>query len=101
MNFSDNEKYAVLAILSLIMEADTIIHPKEVEFMDEMMRRLSISVHDLDHIEVNDLNLLKTAIMAMPLHKQEAAKEWFHAMAEVDGNVDPREIEIINKIFIA
>ena len=101
MNFSDNEKYAILTILSLIMEADTIIHPKEVEFMDEIMKLLNIKVYDLDHMDTDDLHLWKTTIKAMPLNKQQTAKKLFHAMAEVDGNVDPREIEIINKIFLS
>ena len=99
MEFTDSEKYAVVAILMLIMEADTIIHPKEVEFMDEMMDRLNIRVHDLDHMEMDDLALSKIAILAMSLDKQQVVKSWFQTMVEVDGNIDPRETEVINQIF--
>lgn len=99
MEFTDSEKYAVVAILMSIMEADTIIHPKEVEFMDEMMDRLNIRVHDLDHMEMDDLGLAKKAILAMPLDKQQVVKSWFQTMAEVDGNIDLRETEVINQIF--
>lgn len=99
MEFSVNEKYAVITILMSIMEADTIIHPKEIEFMDEMMDRLNILVHDLDHMEIDDLILSKIVILAMPLDKQQVVKSWFQTMVEVDGNIDPRETEVINQIF--
>ena len=100
MMFTDNEKYAVIAILTLIMEADTIIHPKEVEFMDEMMERLNICINDLDHMEMNDLHLCKKIILTMTRNKQEIVKGLFQKMAEIDGIIDPRETDIINQIFI-
>lgn len=99
MKFTDNEKYAIIAILTSIMEADTIIHPKEVEFMDEIMKELNISIHDLDHMEVIDSTLSKAAILAMPSEKQQVVKTWFQTMVEVDGDIDPRETEVINQIF--
>lgn len=100
MEFTDNEKYAIIAILTSIMEADTIIHSKEIEFMDEMMEKLNIRVNDLDHMEINDLNLFKTNILAMSLNKQQIVKDWFQTMAEIDGNIDSRETDVINQIFM-
>ena len=100
MEFTDNEKYAIIAILTSIMEADTIIHSKEIEFMDEMMEKLDIHVNDLDHMEINDLNLFKTNILAMSLNKQQIVKDWFQTMAEIDGNIDSRETDVINQIFM-
>lgn len=101
MEFTDNEKYTIIAILTLIMEADTIIHSKEIEFMDKMMERLNIRVNDLDHMEINDLNLVKTNILAMPLNKQQIVKDWVQTMAEIDGNIDSREADVINQIFMS
>lgn len=100
MEFTDNEKYAIIAILTSIMEADTIIHTNEIEFMDEMMEKLNIRVNDLDHMEINDLNLFKTNILAMSLNKQRIVKDWFQTMAEIDGNIDSRETDVINQIFM-
>ena len=99
MEFSNDEKYAIMAILTLIMEADAITHPKEIEFMDEMMQTLGISVRDLDCMETVDLSLAKRTVLAMSSPKQQAAKHWFHRMAEADGNVDPRETHIVDEIF--
>ena len=78
------------------MEADTIVHPKEIEFMNTMMRRLDIRISDLDHMEMKDLTLSKTIIQAMPPQKQKIVKEWFLTMAQVDGYIDPRETKVIN-----
>ena len=91
MEFTDNEKYAIIAILTSIMEADRIVHSKEIEFMDEMMEKLNIRVNDLDHMEINDLNLFKTNILTMSLNKQQIVK---------DCNIDSRETDVINQIFM-
>lgn len=100
MEFTDNEKYAIIAILTSIMEADTIIHSKEIVFMDKMMEKLNIRVNDLDHMEINDLNLFRTNILAMSLNKRQIVKDWFQTMAEIDGNIDFRETDVINQIFM-
>ena len=42
-----NEKYAIVNILSQIMKADGIIHPKEEEFMDKVYSDLGITDLDL------------------------------------------------------
>lgn len=100
MEFTDNEKYAIIAILTSIMEADRIVHSKEIEFMDEMMEKLNIRINDLDHMEINDLNLFKTNILAMSLNKQQIVKDWFQTMAKIDGNIDSRETDVINQILM-
>ena len=82
------------------MEADRIVHSKEIEFMDEMMEKLNIRVNDLDHMEINDLNLFKTNILTMSLNKQQIVKDWFQTMANIDGNIDSRETDVINQIFM-
>ena len=99
MDFTNNEKYAIITILSLIMEADTIVHPKEIEFMNIMMKRLNIRISDLDHMEMSDLTLSKTIIQAMSPQKQKIVKEWFQTMAQIDGYIDPRETNVINSTF--
>jgi uncharacterized tellurite resistance protein B-like protein len=92
------EKYAIINILSAIMEADTIIHPKEIEYMNNIMQRLQIVVSDLDHMEIRDFALEKQVIKSMDIEKQQEAIALFHEMAEIDGFVDPRELELISSI---
>ncbi len=99
MEFTVNEKYAIVAILELIMRADAVVHPKEVAFMDQVMQQLDISIHDLDHMEMTDFHSIRETLHAMASPQQETAKEWFLKMAEADGSIDPREQDVINRIF--
>ena len=92
------EKYAIINILSTIMEADTVIHPKEIEYMNSIMEKLQIVVSDLDHLEIKDFMLDKQIIREMTSNKRLEAMDIFRRMAEVDGYVDSREIDVINSI---
>lgn len=97
-DFTLTEKYAIINILSAIMEADTVIHPKEVEYMNSVMESLQIVVSDLDHLEIRDFRLDRQIIRDMPTDKRTEAMGLFRKMAEVDGYVDSREIDVINSI---
>lgn len=98
-DFTLTEKYAIINILSAIMEADTVIHPKEVEYMNSVMESLQIVVSDLDHLEIQDFWLDRQIIRDMPSDKRTEAKKLFMEMAECDGYVDPREMELIQTII--
>lgn len=97
-NYTLSEKYAIINILSAIMEADTIIHPKEIEYMNSIMESLQIFVSDLDHLEMKDFNLDRQTIKNMTEEKRLEALSLFQQMAEIDGFIDPREIDVINSI---
>ena len=98
-DFTLKIKYAIINILSAIMEADTVIHPKEVEYMNSVMESLQIVVSDLDHLEIQDFWLDRQIIRDMPNDKRTEAKKLFMEMAECDGYVDPREMELIQTII--
>lgn len=98
MDYTLTEKYAIINILSAIMEADTVIHPKEVEYMNSIMKSLQIMVSDLDHLEIKDFRLDRQIIRDMSSEKRSEAMELFRKMSEVDGYIDPREIDVINSI---
>ena len=97
-DYTLTEKYAIINILSAIMEADTILHPKEIEYMNTIMESLQIVVSDLDHLEMKDNNLDKQIIQSMPKEKRVEVISLFQQMAEIDGFVDPRELDIINSL---
>ena len=42
------EKFAIVTILSQIMKADGIIHPKEEEYMDKVYAELGITISDME-----------------------------------------------------
>lgn len=97
-DFTLAEKYAIINILSAIMEADTVIHPKEVDYMNSIMKSLKIVISDLDHLEIKDFRLDRQIIRDMSSDKRAEAMKIFRKMSEVDGYVDSREMDVINSI---
>lgn len=97
--FSENEKRTILHILTMIMEADSVIHPKEVEYIKSLMKEFGLSTAEFDHMEMLDFDVLKNEFMMMDLEKQNMAKEYFVEMAKVDGFIHPKETELINKVL--
>ena len=88
--FTTIEKYAIIKVLSHIMKADGIIHPKEEEYMDQIYSDFS----NIDDIQT------KLIICGMSDKNKSIAQTLFVGMAEADGIIHPKESEIINQIFI-
>ena len=98
--FTTIEKYAIIKVLSHIMKADGIIHPKEEEYMDQTYSDLSITINDLEDISNIDDIQTKLIICEMSDKNKYIAQDLFVGMAEADGIIHPKELEIINQIFI-
>jgi uncharacterized tellurite resistance protein B-like protein len=94
-----DEKYAIVYILSQIMIADGIIHPKEEVFMNSIYCQLGISINDLENITNLEDILAINIINKMSITNRRYAHSLFTLMAEADGYVHPREIETINKFI--
>lgn len=98
MMFTEEEKRIIISILILIMEADNVIHPKEVEFINEVFDDFGLSSAEYDHMEMIDFNLLKLQFDVFSAPKKQKAKEMFIKMAGVDGFIDYREQKIIDEL---
>ena len=98
MEFTSIEKMAIIFFLGKIMEADSIIHPNELEFMDMMYEKLDVSPSDLSRLEMMDLEYCKGIITSMSMEKLEIAKESFVEMALSDGYYDPKEKVLIESL---
>ena len=94
-----NEKYAIVNILSQIMNADGIIHPKEVEYMNKVYSDLAITIIDIEEIANIDDIQAKQIINGMSTENKEYARSLFMGMAESDGFIHPKEADIISHIF--
>lgn len=94
-----NEKYAIVNILSQIMKADGIIHPKEEQYINKVYSNFGITINDLEEVaNIDDLQA-KLIIDEMNTENREYACSLFIGMAESDGYVHPNESAIINHIF--
>lgn len=100
INFTTIEKYAILNVLSHIMKADGIINPREEEFMDQVYRDFDITIHNLEDISNIDDIQTKHIVSGMADEKKALARTLFIAMAKADGFIHPKEIEIIDHIFM-
>ncbi len=94
-----NEKYAIVNILSQIMKADGIIHPKEEEYMDKVYNDLGITITDLEDVANIDDIQSQFIISEMSDENMNFAHTLFLGMAVSDGYMHPKEIEIIDKLF--
>ena len=99
-NFTIIEKYAIIKVLSHIMKADGFIHPKEEEYMDKTYSDFSITISDLEDISNVDDIQTKLVVSGMSDENKSIAQALFIGMAEADGIIHPKEVEIINRFFI-
>jgi len=97
--FTAIEKFAIVTILSQIMNADGVIHPKEEEYMDKVFAELGITISDMEDMANMDDIQAKSVINAMQDEKKQHAQSLFVFMAEADGYIHPKETEIINQIW--
>jgi uncharacterized tellurite resistance protein B-like protein len=95
--FTLHERFAIINILSKIMEADHIIDPREVEFMNKIFLEFEISESDIATINSFEFEQCRSIIRSMAVDKKQNAINLFLEMAKCDGYVDPREIELIEK----
>lgn len=92
------EKQIVVAILVSIMEADTIIDPREVDFLDRAIAELGFGEFDLDSVGETDDGMLIDAFKHFSAEKKAIAMKLFRGMAISDGYEDPRELKIIDAL---
>ena len=94
------EKFAIVTILSQIMNADGIIHPKEEEYMDKVYAELGIMISDMEDITNIDDIQAKSVINTMSDEKKRYAQCLFVSMAKADGYIHPLETEIIDRLWM-
>lgn len=98
INLNISEKRIIFRILNLIMKADCIINPAEVEYLDKIFDSFQMELSEFDHMEDVELEELINGFSFFSDETKEYAKKLFLEMAECDGYVDPREMDVINSI---
>ena len=94
------EKFAIVTVLSQIMKADGIIHPKEEEYMDKVFAELGITISDMEDMTNMDDIQARSVINDMLDDKKQYAQSLFVSMAEADGYLHPKETEIMDQLWI-
>ncbi len=92
------EKRTILGVLILITRADNVIHPKEMEFIDGVMKEFALGEIEFEHMEALDLQFLRKEVAAMTEEKQAYAVSLFAKLAKADGYVAESEQALL-KLF--
>ena len=100
IQFTMIEKFAIVNILSQIMNADGVIHPKEEEYMDKVYLELGITISDMEDMANMDDIQAWSVINEMQDDKKQYAQSLFASMAEADGYIHPKETEVIDQLWI-
>lgn len=97
-NLTHIQKYAIISVLINIMKADNVIHPKEIEFLNDIFIRFNITESEIDSIQSLDLNMDKSIIKAMDDDMKKDVVDLCIQMTNCDGYADPRELTIIENL---
>lgn len=104
MNISEqltkSQQYAVISILIKIMEADGIIDPNEIRFMNQVLEEFQISEQEMELIDSVDILKSVSTLRGINAAIKDAVLKLFVGMAECDGYADPRELEVIRNLEI-
>ena len=92
------EKRVIFYILSLIMKADGILNPAEIDFLDSVFNEFELDVSEFDHMDDLSFDELSKEFDLLSSETQSYAKKLFEEMAKCDGYLDPRELAIIQKL---
>lgn len=96
--YTQKQKYAIAYILMQIIEADAIVHPKEIEYFNSIMKEFAISTEESELIESLEYHTAIQIIKDIESTEKNNALEMFKTMISIDGNNDPREVAIIDKL---
>lgn len=98
ITFSEQEKRTILQLLTMIMEADSVIHPKEVDYINSIVKDFGLSSAEFDHMDMLDFDVLKNDFVKMPEDKKNTAKGFFVDLARADGNIHINEQFLLDEL---
>lgn len=96
--YSQTQKFAIVSILIMIMEADGVIDPNEIKFLNGVLSSFNISESELEIISSYDFNQCQKILSGMAAQELANTKAIFTGMAKCDGYAHPKELEIINRL---
>lgn len=92
------EKRVIFYILSLIMKADNILNPAEIDFLDSIFEKFQLDINEFDHMDDLSFDELRKEYQVFSPEIKKYANMLFESMAECDGYVDPRELALIQQL---
>lgn len=95
---SKPQQYSVIKILLEIMEADGVIHPREINFINKVLKDFQISENELETINSFEVQYSISLLQNLNEDVKTEINQLFTDMAKCDGYADPRELKIIESL---
>lgn len=93
---SYNAKLAVVKVLSEILNADNVVHEKEVQYMNEVIQDFGLESNYKDDVKtIMTLQALAT-IREMDVEQKEMVAKMMGKMIVVDNDINYNEVKLYN-----
>lgn len=100
MEYTHSQRLALLQVLTLIMRADEIIKPVEIEYLNRFIADFNIQPDDITQADMLSLEQCRLILSQLTSNQKRECLTLFEGMANIDNDYDPREKEIITNLFV-
>ena len=96
--FADNTKIAILKVLTDIINADNVVHEKEIEYIDELVKQFGLD--DSYKTEMNKVVTLQAlnTLRQLDSNQKEQIAAMMGKMIVIDKDINYNEVKLYNTI---
>jgi uncharacterized tellurite resistance protein B-like protein len=99
MSFTHKEKIAISKILGDLIKADGKVDVGEAEMLYIISSEIGVNTQIQDEAMLMKSEDAIIVLQQMPDKKRAQVARYLHTMADSDGRLDPKEMEIILKVI--
>lgn len=94
--FTYTEKVAIIKVLDEILNADNIVHEKEVQYMNEVFALFGFN--EIEKVKIDALITLQAlaTIREMTIEKKALVAQMMGKMIVIDGDINYNEVKLYN-----
>lgn len=93
---SYNAKLAVVKVLSEILNADNVVHEKEVQYMNEVIQDFGLESYYKDDVKTMMTLQALATIREMDVEQKEMVAKMMGKMIVVDNDINYNEVKLYN-----
>lgn len=93
---SYNAKLAVVKVLSEILNADNVVHEKEVQYMNEVIQDFGLESNYKDDVKTMMTLQALATIREMDVEQKEMVAKMMGKMIVVDNDINYNEVKLYN-----
>lgn len=93
------EKLAVIKMIHTMVKADGVVHPKEIDTVKELMLRIDFDSHQISLAQDIEQEQAMAILRKMTESKKNIVIEALKDIAQSDGFVHEKELELLGRLF--